>query len=174
MASKLSHYIWLFDTILHNKRISQKEIEKKWELSQFYDGKKLSRSTFVRWKETAEEIFDINIECENKGDYCYYIEDNDKINKANDLRVWLLDNYHISNILNSSISIRDKIITENNPSAKNFLFEITTAIKEDSALQFTYKKYGEKDIEEETIYGLPICLKQYKQRWYINYPELQF
>ena len=167
MASKLSHYIWLFDTILHNKRISQKEIEKKWELSQFYDGKKLSRSTFVRWKETAEEIFDINIECENKGDYCYYIEDNDKINKANDLRVWLLDNYHISNILNSSISIRDKIITENNPSAKNFLFEITTAIKEDSALQFTYKKYGEKDVEEETIYGLPICLKQYKQRWYM-------
>jgi hypothetical protein len=167
MASKLSHYIWLFDTILHNKRISQKEIEKKWELSQFYDGKKLSRSTFVRWKETAEEIFDINIECENKGDYCYYIEDNDKINKANDLRVWLLDNYQISNILNSSISIRDKIITENNPSAKNFLFEITTAIKEDSALQFTYKKYGEKDIEEETIYGLPICLKQYKQRWYM-------
>ena len=167
MASKLSHSIWLCDTILHNKRISQKEIEKKWELSQFYDGKKLSRSTFVRWKETAEEIFDINIECENKGDYCYYIEDNDKINKANDLRVWLLDNYHISNILNSSISIRDKIITENNPSAKNFLFEITTAIKEDSALQFTYKKYGEKDVEEETIYGLPICLKQYKQRWYM-------
>jgi predicted DNA-binding transcriptional regulator YafY len=69
--------------------------------------------------------------------------------------------------LNSSISIRDKIITENNPSAKNFLFEMTTAIKEDSALQFTYKKYGEKDIEEETIYGLPICLKQYKQRWYM-------
>ena len=55
MASKLSHYIWLFDTILHNKRISQKEIEKKWEMSPFYDGKKLSRSTFVRWKEKAEE-----------------------------------------------------------------------------------------------------------------------
>ena len=167
MASKLSHYIWLFDTILHNKRISQKEIEKKWELSQFYDGKKLSRSTFVRWKETAEEIFDINIECENKGEYCYYIEDNEKINKANDLRVWLLDNYHISNILNNSMSIRDKIITENNPSAKNFLLEITTAIKENSALKFIYKKYGEKDVEEETIYGLPICLKQYKQRWYM-------
>lgn len=167
MASKLSHYIWLFDTILHNKRVSQKEIEKKWELSPFYDGKKLSRSTFVRWKECAEEIFDINIECEKKGEYCYYIEDNDKINKANDLRVWLLDNYHISNILNSSISIRDKIITENNPSAKNFLLEITTAIKEDSALKFTYKKFGEGDIHEESVSGLPICLKQYKQRWYL-------
>ena len=171
MASKLSHYIWLFDTILHNKRISQKEIEKKWELSQFYDGKKLSRSTFVRWKETAEEIFDINIECENKGDYCYYIEDNDKINKTNDLRVWLLENYHISNILNNSISIRDKIITENNPSAKNFLFEITTAIKEDSALQFTYKKYGEKDSQEEIVCGLPLGLKQYKQRWYMLFQK---
>ena len=171
MASKLSHYIWLFDTILHNKRISQKEIEKKWEVSQFYDGKKLSRSTFVRWKETAEEIFDINIECENKGDYCYYIEDNDKINKTNDLRVWLLENYHISNILNNSISIRDKIITENNPSAKNFLFEITTAIKEDSALQFTYKKYGEKDSQEEIVYGLPLGLKQYKQRWYMLFQK---
>lgn len=171
MASKLLHYIWLFDTILHNKRISQKEIEKKWELSQFYDGKKLSRSTFVRWKETAEEIFDINIECENKGDYCYYIEDNDKINKTNDLRVWLLENYHISNILNNSISIRDKIITENNPSAKNFLFEITTAIKEDSALQFTYKKYGEKDSQEEIVCGLPLGLKQYKQRWYMLFQK---
>ncbi len=167
MANKLSHYIWLFDTILHNKRISQKEIEKKWELSQFYDGKKMSRSTFVRWKETAEEIFDINIECENKGDYCYYIEDNDKINKANDLRVWLLDNYHISNILNSSMDIRDKIITENIPSARNFLMEITTAIKGDSALKFTYKKYGEKDVQEEIVQGLPLCLKQYKQRWYL-------
>ena len=170
MASKLSHYIWLFDTILHNKRISQKEIEKKWELSPFYDGKKLSRSTFVRWKETAEEIFDINIECDIKGGYCYYIEDNDKINKDNDLRVWLLENYHISNILNSSISIRDKIITENNPSAKNFLFEITTAIKENSALEFTYKKYVEKDVEE-TIYGLPLGLKQYKQRWYMLFQK---
>ncbi len=167
MANKLSHYVWLFDTILHNKRISQKEIEKKWELSQFYDGKKLSRSTFVRWKETAEEIFDINIECENKGEYCYYIEDNDKINKANDLRVWLLDNYHISNILNSSMDIRDKIITENIPSARNFLMEITTAIKGDSALKFTYKKYGEKDVQEEIVQGLPLCLKQYKQRWYL-------
>ena len=171
MASKLSHYIWFFDTILHSKRISQKEIEKKWELSPFYDGKKLSRSTFVRWKETAEEIFDINIECENKGEYCYYIEDNEKINKANDLRVWLLDNYHISNILNNSMSIRDKIITENNPSAKNFLQEITTAIKEDSALQFIYKKYGEKDEEEETIYGFPLGLKQYKQRWYMLFQK---
>lgn len=167
MASKLSHYIWIFDTILHSRRISQKEIEKKWELSQFYDGKKLSRSTFVRWKETAEEIFDINIECENKGEYCYYIEDNDKINKANDLRVWLLDNYHISNILNSSIDIRDKIITENIPSARNFLMEITTAIKGDSALKFIYKKYGEKDVQEEIVQGLPLCLKQYKQRWYL-------
>ena len=170
MASKLSHYIWFFDTILHSKRISQKEIEKKWELSPFYDGKKLSRSTFVRWKEKAEEIFDINIECEIKGGYCYYIEDNDKINKDNDLRVWLLENYHISNILNSSISIRDKIITENNPSAKNFLFEITTAIKENSALEFTYKKYGENDVEE-TIYGLPLGLKQYKQRWYMLFQK---
>lgn len=167
MANKLSHYIWLFDIILNNKRISQREIEKKWEMSQFYDGKKLSRSTFIRWKESAEDIFDINIECEKKGEYCYYIEDNDKINKANDLRVWLLDNYHISNILNGSMAIRDKIITENNPSAKNFLFEITTAIKEDSALQFTYKKYEENDVQEEIVHGLPICLKQYKQRWYL-------
>ena len=171
MANKLSNYIWLFDTILHNKRISLKEIEKKWEQSAYYDGKKLSRSTFNRWKESAEEIFDINIECEEKGEYCYYIEGNEKINKANDLRVWLLDNYHISNILNSSMEIRDKIITENIPSARNFLLEITNAIKTNSAVEFMYKKFGAEDSQEDKICGLPLCLKQYKQRWYVLFQK---
>lgn len=167
MANKLSNYIWLFDTILNNKRISLKEIGKKWEQSEYYDGKKLSRSTFNRWKESAEDIFDINIECEEKGQYCYYIEDNEKINKANDVRVWLLDHYHISSILNSSMEIRDKIITENIPSARNFLQEITDAIKKDSAVEFIYKKFGAEDSQEEKICGIPLCLKQYKQRWYV-------
>jgi len=167
MANKLSSYIWLFDTIFKHKRISFKEIKKKWQQSEYYDGKNISRSTFIRWKESAESIFDINIECEDGGEYCYYIEDNDKINKANDLRVWLLGNYHISNILNSSMEIRDKIITENIPSARNYLLEITTAIKENSAIEFTYKKFEDKSIKEEKILGIPLCLKQYKQRWYV-------
>lgn len=166
MANKFSHYIWLFDTILNNKRISLKEIEYKWEKSPYYDGKKISRSTFIRWKECAESIFDINIECEDGGEYCYYIEDNEEINKSNDLRVWLLEHYHISNILNDSMSIRNKILTENIPSSRNFLEEITSAIKNNFAIRFTYHKFDIADAEHEII-GLPLCLKQYKQRWYV-------
>lgn len=166
MGNKFSHYIWLFDTILHNKRISLKEIEQKWKLSPHYDGKSFSRSTFNRWKECAESIFEINIKCEEGGEYRYYIEDDSRINKANDLRIWLLDHFHISSILNSNIPIRNKILTENIPSARNFLSEITQALKQKQTISFVYEKFISAE-EKENIIGLPLCLKQYKQRWYV-------
>lgn len=166
MANKLNNSIWLLDTILQNQPISFKGIMHKWEISSQYDGRKMSRSTFNRWKGYAETIFHINIKCQEGGQYGYYIDEDDQINKTNDLRIWLLDHYHITSILNNNIGIKDKILTENIPSARNFLYEITEAIKKEQTTQFTYKKF-ELPEEETTIVGLPLCIKQYKQRWYV-------
>lgn len=65
--------IWLVSLLFRCKRITLKEIQKAWEeYSDEYDIE-LHRNTFMKYKRLAEEMFDINIEC----DCCtneYYID----------------------------------------------------------------------------------------------------
>ena len=86
----LDKYIWLVDTIHQAGRITLAEINEKWHRSPICDGCDIPQRTFHNWKNAIQDTFDINIECDRRSGYRYYIEHpEDMTNGA--MRTWLLD-----------------------------------------------------------------------------------
>jgi len=159
----LNKYIWLADTIYSAKRISLKEINSKWFQSSLSNGKPLTRRTFHNHKIAIEEIFDINIGC-NPITNEYYIEDIEEFGK-NELIKWLLNSFSISNIIQESKDIKDRIIFDEVPSAQSFLAEIIKAIRENNILIMTYHPFWSATPLEIELY--PYFVKLFNRRWYV-------
>ena len=159
----LNKYIWLADTIYSGKSISLKEINSKWLQSSMSNGKPLTRRTFHNHKIAIEEIFDINIEF-NPINNEYYIEDIEEFGK-NELIKWLLNSFSISNIIQESKEIKDRIILDEVPSAQSFLAEIIKVIRENKILIMTYHPFWSPTPLEIEFY--PYFVKLFNRRWYV-------
>ena len=160
----LNKYVWLVETIYKAKFISLEEINKLWIEEDMSEGMEIPRKTFNTWKNQAEELFGININCERKGGYHYYIENADDI-KNGEFRNWLLESVSVGNLLLENKSLSNRIILENVPSGKEYLARILEAMKKSEVLEMTYKSYWEED--EKTLKVAPYCVKLFRQRWYM-------
>ena len=109
-------------------------------------------------------MFGISIVNENRGEYRYFIENEEDISK-NGLRSWLYNTFCVSNALANSQSIKDRIILEYVPSGQSYLQPIIEAMKENRVLNITYHSYW-KD-EENNFDVQPYCVKLFRQRWYM-------
>ncbi len=109
-------------------------------------------------------MFGINIVNENRGEYRYYIENEEDICR-NGLRSWLYNTFCVSNALANSQSIKDRIILEYVPSGQDYLQPIIEAMKENRVINMTYHSYW-KD-EENNFDVQPYCVKLFRQRWYM-------
>ena len=109
-------------------------------------------------------MFGISIVNENRGEYRYYIDNEEDISK-NGLRSWLYNTFCVSNALANSQSIKDRILLEYVPSGQNYLQPIIEAMKENRVLNITYHSYW-KD-EENNFDVQPYCVKLFRQRWYM-------
>lgn len=157
-------YIWLTDTIYHSGGISLQELNERWVRTEMSGGVPMSRMTFNRHKAAIEEIFGLCIECQRKGGYFYYIE-NEEVLKNNKLQHWLLDSLSISNMLMESGSLKNRILLENIPAGKEYLRPIINAMKQEHKLMMTYRKFGQPT--GYTITVEPYAIKVFKQRWYL-------
>ena len=163
--SLISKYVWVIETIYRHKRISFKELNDHWvrdvDISR---GDPIPKRTFDNWRYVIWDMFGINIANENRGDYCYYIENEEDISQ-NGLRSWLYNTFCVSNALASSQSIKDRILLEYVPSGQEYLQPIIEAMKENRGLNLTYHSYW-KD-EENNFDVQPYCVKLFRQRWYL-------
>ena len=157
-------YIWLTDIIIRSEGITFQELNERWIKTEMSGGIPMIRQTFNRHREAIQDIFGINIECQTKGGYYYYIENKETL-KSNDLRSWMLDSLCIGNMLMESNLLKDRIVLENIPAGKEYLRSIINAMKEEHKLQMTYKKFGQQ--ESYTIIVEPYAIKVFKQRWYL-------
>lgn len=157
-------YIWLTDTIFRSGGITLRELNERWVKTEMSGGVPMIRQTFNRHREAIQDMFGINIECQTKGGYYYYIEDKQTL-KSNDLKSWMLDSLSISNMLMESGSLKDRIVLENIPAGKNHLQPIINAMKESHKLKMTYQKFGREDSYSTIIE--PYAIKVFKQRWYL-------
>lgn len=164
MASNLyQRYFWLINVIYRNKRITLKDINDKWLNCSFSNGVTIPRKTFNNHRNTIEEIFDINIECDRATNE-YYIDNADDI-KADMFRSWLLNGFAVSHALNDSKEIKNRILFEKIPSGENYLTSIMEAMKNGKKLLISYQRFDDDDSYETEIE--PYCLKVFKQRWYL-------
>jgi len=164
MASNLyQRYFWLINVIYRSRRITLKDINDKWLNCSFSNGVTIPRKTFNNHRNTIEEIFDINIECDRTTSE-YYIANAEDI--QNDMfRSWLLNGFAISHTLNESKAIRNRILFENIPSGENHLTSIIDIMKRNKMIRLSYKSFWDDDSYEVDIE--PYCLKVFKQRWYL-------
>ena len=164
MAKNLiNKYVWLAETIYKSGPITFEEINEKW-LDQDMDDKPIPLRTFHKWRIAAEEMFNLNIECERRGGYHYYIDNAEEI-KNGGLRNWLLNTISVSNLLLDSQSLKDRILLEDVPSGQNHLAIILEAMKTNTQLSITYQSYWRDESYTFDIY--PFCVKLFKQRWYL-------
>ncbi len=162
--SLITKYVWVIETIYRNRKISFKELNELWLRDDISRGIDIPKRTFDNWRYVIWDMFGINIANEGRGEYRYYIENEEDISK-NGLRSWLYNTFCVSNALANSQSIKDRIILEYVPSGQNYLQPIVEAMKENRVLNMTYHSYW-KD-EENNFDIQPYCVKLFRQRWYM-------
>lgn len=165
MAKDLfNRYIWLVDVIYRAKKITFEEINERWVRTEMSEGEDLPLRTFHNWRKAIEEIFDINIECNKRGGYYYYIENIEDMEKGG-VRSWLLNTFAVNNLINESHHLKRRILFEDIPSGREFLTPVIEAMRDNRTIRFTYQSYW-KDSPNE-VEAEPYCVKVFKQRWYV-------
>ena len=160
MKNKIS--IWLVSLLLRRKRITLKEIRKAWEEYNDEYGIELHRNTFMKYKRLAEEIFDINIEC----DRCtneYYIDAPEKINHS-PLNQWLIRTTTSSDVISRRRKLDDRIVLEMTFGGEEHLDVLTEAMMKNKCVSIVYHSYWG---EATTFTVEPYFIKLFKQRWYL-------
>lgn len=160
----ISKYVWIIETIYKSKRISFKELNERWLDDDISEGVDIPKRTFNNWIIAIQETFGLFIENEGKGEYRYYIMNEEDISK-NGLRTWLYNTISVSNALANCESIKDRILLEYVPSGQEYLMKILDALKENRILNMTYHSYW-KD-EDNNFDVEPFCVKLFRQRWYL-------
>lgn len=158
-----SEYIWLVGLINRMGKITLKEINERWQRTTMSEGRPLARSTFNRHKEAIEGIFGVNIECDARDGFKYYLANNNDISNGS-IHKWMISTLSLNNMLRESVQIQSRILTE--PlSPDTYLPTIIEAMKSNHKLQIEYKKY--EKAESTTKILDPYCVKIYHQRWYL-------
>lgn len=162
---QLQKYTWLIDTIRRAGKISLEEISDRWERNKdLSDYKPLSRATFNRWKDAIFSQFGIIISCQRTGGYLYYIENPEDIDE-DELKKWMLDSFAVSNLISENLSLKDRIIVSQIPSAREYLATLLEAMKENRVVTITYCAFNKA--KNYTFPIEPYCVKLFENRWYV-------
>lgn len=165
MAKNLfNRYVWLVNTIYRAGKITFEEINDRWVNNEMSRGEYLPLKTFHNHRKAVQDIFDINIECHKRGGYYYYIENVDDIGHGG-LRTWLLNTFSVSNLVNESHKLKDRIILENIPSGQQFLTQVIEAMRDSKVLEITHYSFWKDSVS--TFEVEPYCVKLFRQRWYM-------
>ena len=156
-------YIWLVNTIARGP-ISRDAIDDKWAHSSVNDYKtdSIPETTFHRWRNNVELLFDISIKCNSYGEY--YIEDVDELHSL-DWRTRMVNLFAVNTLVKDSKALNDRILFEPVPSGERYLTAFIEAMRDGVVLEMTYQSFY---IPVPSIFCIETyCLKMFRQRWYI-------
>jgi len=165
-ASLFTRYIWLTDVIYSAGKITREEIDRRWAHSAHNEehSSRIPERTFHRWRIGVEQTFGLIIRCDKSQGSVYYIENVEEINNSETYQ-WMLRTFAVTNLVQESQRMQDKILLEDMPSDARFLLPIMEAIRDGHVLSMTYQRFDAK--EAHTFEVEPYCMKVFKQRWYM-------
>jgi hypothetical protein len=166
---KTSHlfnrYVWLVDTIHSNGAMSFEDINEKWIASGLNEEHEdFPLRTFHNHRTAIAEMFDLDIACDRRNNNKYYIANADEM-KGGGLRMWLLNAFSVSNLIQESRQLRSRILFEDIPSGQKYLTSIIEAMRDQRSLTITYQGFWREAPATFEVY--PYCVKVFKQRWYV-------
>lgn len=163
--NQINKLVWIANTIHSARKITFEELNSRWiEDDDISQGKPMLKRTFIKWKWAILDTFGLNIECERTAPYRYYIDNDEDLRQGN-IENWLLNTYSVSNSLSASKSVKDRIILEDVPSGREYLDPIINAMKKNRFIHIVYYNYWREDEKEH--YLMPLCVKLFRQRWYM-------
>lgn len=158
-------YIWIVNTLYSTGGITYKELVKRWENSSLNDdGSSIPKRTFVEYKNTIAQTFDINICCDASDGYKYKIENTEDLLK-DPVKSWLLSSFAVSNTIQESRKLKGRILFERIPSGNDYLMGIVAAMREEKRIRISYQSFYQE--HPRTTLLEPYCVKVFKQRWYL-------
>lgn len=156
---------WIVETIQKARKITFEELNRKWiENEDLSFGEPMLKRTFHKWRQSIADTFGLDIECEKTAPYRYYIENADDLEHGS-IEKWLLSTYSVTNSLIESKSIKDRILIEDVPSGREYLEPIIDAMKKNRFIHIAYNNYWHD--AEKNHYLMPLCVKLFRQRWYM-------
>lgn len=166
MALNLTNkLVWIVNTILTEGKISFEDLNNRWmDNVDLSGGEEFLKRTFHKWKWHIFDTFGLVIECEKHAPYRYYIENKDDL-KDGSIEQWLISTYSVSNSLIESKSIKDRILLEDIPSGQKYLALVIDAMKKNRFVHIAYYNYWSE--ETRIHYLMPLCVKLFRQRWYM-------
>ncbi len=162
--NQINKYVWLVETLYRAKKITLKEINRKWTETELSEGEEIPRRTFHTWKNAVEEMFGLVILCDKSDGDRYYIENREDL-EGDGLQRWLLSTMSVNNTLLENKSLKDRILLEIIPSGQDHLSVVTEAMRKNRLLEITYKGFWSEN--EHTFPVAPYCVKLFRQRWYM-------
>lgn len=165
MASQtLNRYIWILNTLIKHRELTFEEIAERWLESELCNGKPMALRTFHDHRKAILELFGVEIKCNTSNGYRYYVGSLDSL-RQDRFRNWLFNSFSLSNMLQASHNLKDRILFENIPKGTEYLQTIIEAMREGKVLQLDYQRFGGKS--RETFHIEVYALKMYHLRWYI-------
>lgn len=159
----LQRYLWFFDTVWRYKRITRADINRLWRQSDLSDGKSMTRRTFYNYREGAELLFDVNIECD-PATYEYYIEQT-RQEGNNQLHRWMFDMLSVNYMMRHGNEVSHRILPEQFPSGNDYLATIIGAMQESKVLRMVYHAFWKT--ESQTFDLEAYFVKAFRKRWYV-------
>ena len=158
-------HVWLIE--LRSQRRTRKEMQEEWKTSQInhYPGTVPSRKTVYNWIQRINEEYGVDIKVVREGQYSYY-----QICSrpgGDSIRKWLLGTVSVQNKLISNMSVRDRILLEDVPSAGECLDTVLEAIRQNRLISFDYEDSWEDPI---SVTMQPYFVKLYRQHWKVIGP----
>lgn len=160
MKNRIS--IWLVSLLLRRKRVRLAEIQDAWQEYSGEYGMELHRNTFMKYKRMAEEMFDINIECDRRTNE-YYIDSPEMLNRSA-LNQWLIQTASSSDVIARRKKLADRIVLETTFGGEEHLDAITEAMMKNKCIMLVYHSYW---ADAHTFTVEPYFVKFFKQRWYL-------
>lgn len=165
-ANIFGRYVWLIEQFRRYGRLTYGEVNSLWQRSglSYGDGDDLAVRTFHNHRKAIFDIFEVDIVCDTKGGYKYYIDRPEELENDH-LRIWLIDSYATMNQIQADRKLKGRILFESTPSGHHWLHGITDAMRNNQVLSIAYQAFGKPepccfDIE-------PYYLKVVKRRWYV-------
>lgn len=165
-ANIFGRYVWLIEQFRRYGRLTYEEINDHWHKSglSYGDGDNLALRTFHNHRKAIFDIFEVEIVCDIKGGYKYYISNPEELESDN-LRIWLIDSYTAMNQIQADRKLKGRIIYEKVPSGHKWLNVIADAMRNNQVLHISHHGYGKSEAWDFDIE--PYYLKVVKRRWYV-------
>lgn len=161
----LGRYVWLVEVIGRNRKITFDAINKIWLESPLNPMKEpLPKKTFQNHCAKIKEIFGVDILCDRKANYSYYL-DNMKDLKRGDFRRWLFGSISVNNMMNEYPFLRDRVVFDRTPETGKCMVPLLESMKTSLMVRFEYHGYRDNDIHIFKV--APYCLKVFRFDWYL-------